>query len=212
MVELEDADPAGFSLWVDGNQPSSYGTLPYIVSRRYLIRAGIPEHVLNKYNLWSGKWKASAPKDDIFEAALCAFVENTRASAVGDEESDISLYVLKVPTQHRPTEATLLAGPRSSNQRKHSTYRQVVLAADLSRASEVRGIARLLKEVLCFSPSPDTTYPLPDEFCGEATRLMQVIKGLDADADCTDYLAGLGYDVHDYHWRGRYGPFSWSRT
>jgi len=41
---------------------------------------------------------------------------------------------------------------------------------------------------------------------------MRVIKGLDADADCMDYLTELGYEVHDYHWRGQHGPFSWSRT
>lgn len=55
MVELEDVDPAGFSLWVDGNQPSSYGTLPHIVSRRYLLEAGVTEPVLRRYNLWPVK-------------------------------------------------------------------------------------------------------------------------------------------------------------
>lgn len=208
MVELEDNGPDGFALWLDGNMPSSYGTLPYITSRWYLLTSGFREDVLRKHNLYSTSWKASATKDEIFEAAFSALAENTFKQEDKDNIGDLDMYILNPPNKREGKGKPLLLGPRPSNARRRSTYRQIILAGGYQTTTKIEEIGRLLKDVLQFSPAPMVDYSCFDEFCEQAISLLRLIKALDADPDCTEYLIRTGYKVSELHLGSSHGHFS----
>lgn len=208
MVELEINDPDCFGLWLDGNMPSAYGTLPYIKSRRYLLKAGYTVDVLRKYNLYNTDWKTRAPKDEVLEAMFSALVENELIREDKNEMPDADMYIMNPPGKKEANGKPLLLGPRPSNARRRSTYRQIILTCDSQTTTKIKEIGRLLKEVLRFSHAPIRDYPCPNEFCEQAVSLLQYIKALDSDPDCTKYLIGEGYKVSEFHWRAGQGPFS----
>ena len=207
MVELEDLDANGFGLWLDGNMPSSYGTLPYLTSRRYLLESGFRPDVLRKYNLYSTRWKARATKDRLFEAVLAALAENTCKSQDESYTADFDMYILNPASKQGTGGKPLLLGPHPSNARRRSTYRQIILIGDSSTTTKIKETNRILQDVLRFSPAPIETYHYPDEFCEEAITLLRLIKGLDPTA-CAEHLIETGYKVGDFHWRPNHGPFS----
>jgi len=207
MVELEDLDPNGFSLWLDGNMPSSSGTLPYVTSRRYLLNSGFSASVLHKYNLYRSAWKARAPKDELFQAAFCALVENTCKSQDKNHMPDIDAYILNPPRQHEAGDKILLLGPTPTVRTRRSMYRQIVLAGSPGAADKIRQTSQRLQDVIDFSLPLMSDYPYPGDFCEPALELLRLNKQLDP-ADFTQHLIKTGYKVTDYHWRQDRGPFS----